>query len=86
MLIHQTPPLRCLPTVLLRSPGRSIVQKRLQSLIRGEAMRLNANSRYFLDTDGWSTYRSNRRRRARFAMTIILTLAGTAIALRLALR
>jgi hypothetical protein len=68
------------------SPGRSIEQKRLQSLIRGGAVRLNANSRYFLDTDGWSTYRSNRRRRARFAMTIILTLAGTTIALLLALR
>ena len=68
------------------SPGRSIEQKRLQSLIRGGAVRLNANSQYFLDTDSWSTYRSNRRRRALLAITIILALAGMAIALLLALR
>ena len=53
------------------SPNRFTEQKRLRSLIRGGAVRLNAKSQYFLDTDCWSTYRSNRRRRALFDMTII---------------
>ena len=68
------------------SPGRSIDVKRLKSLVRGGAVRSISNSQYFLDTDGWKTYRSNRRRRALFAVTLVLAFAGMAIALILALR
>ena len=62
------------------SPSRSIERRRLQGLIRGCAVRLNANGRHFLDADGWSTYQRNRWRRALLAMSVVVALIGVAVA------
>lgn len=62
------------------SPGRSLERRRLQGLIRGGAVRLTADGRHFLDANGWTSYRRNRRRRALFAMSALLALFGVAIA------
>jgi hypothetical protein len=62
------------------SPSRSIERRRLQSLIRGGAVRLTANSHHFLDADGWERHLSNRRRRVLFALSVIAALLGIAVA------
>ena len=61
------------------SPSRSFERRRLQGLIRGGAVRLTANSRHFLDIDGWSSYQRNRRRRVLFAMSVVVALIGIAV-------
>lgn len=60
------------------SPIRSIERRRLESLIRGGAVRLTANHLHFLDVDGWNQYRSNRRRRVLFALSVVVALLGIA--------
>ncbi len=68
------------------SPGRSIDRRRLEALIRGGAVRVTANSRHFLDADGWNTYRQNRRRRVLYALSVVLALLGVAAAVALLMR
>ncbi len=62
------------------SLSRSLERRRLQGLIRGCAVRLTANSRHFLDADGWSNYQRNRRRRGLLAMSVVLALFGIGVA------
>jgi hypothetical protein len=62
------------------SPGRSLERRRLQGLIRGNAVRLTANSRHFLYVDGWSSYQRNRRRRVLLALSVVVALIGGAVA------
>ena len=68
------------------SPGRSIERRRLQGLIRGGAVRLTANSRHFLDADGWNSHQRNRRRRVLFAMSVVVALIGVAVAVLFIMR
>ena len=68
------------------SPGRSFERTRLQGLIRGGAVRLTANSRYFLDAEGWNSYQRNRQRRVLFALSVIVALIGVAVAVLLITR
>lgn len=68
------------------SPSRSLERRRLQGLIRGGAVRLTANGRHFLDTDGWNSHQRNRQRRALFAMSLVMALIGVAIAVLLFMR
>ncbi len=68
------------------SLSRSFERRRLQGLIGGGAVRVTANGRHFLDTDGWTKYRSDRRRRALLAMSIIAALFGVGIAVFLVMR
>ena len=62
------------------SLSRSLERRRLQGLIRGGAVRLTANSRHFLDADGWSNYQRNRRRRVLLAMSVVVALIGIGVA------
>lgn len=62
------------------SPSRSIDKRRLQGLIHGGAVRLTPQSFHFLDTDGWSNYQRNRRRRALLALSIVVALVGVVLA------
>jgi hypothetical protein len=62
------------------SLSRSLERRRLQGLIRGGAVRLTADSRHFLDADGWSNYQQNRRRRALLAMSVVVALIGIGVA------
>lgn len=68
------------------SLSRSFDRRRLQGLIGGGAVRLTADSRYFLDADGWTRYQGNRRRRALLAMSIIAVFVGVGIAVFFVLR
>jgi hypothetical protein len=68
------------------SPIGPLERRRLQGLIHGGAVRLTANGRYFLDADGWSSYRRNRRRRALFAMSVVVALIGISVAVLFAMR
>ncbi len=68
------------------SLSRSFDRRRLQGLIGGGAVRVTANSRHFLDTDGWTKYQGNRRRRAWLAISIIAALFGVGIAVFLVMR
>ena len=67
-------------TAIQLSPSRSFERKRLEGLIHGGAVRLTANSRHFLDADGWISYQQNRRRRVLFAMSVVVALIGVAVA------
>jgi hypothetical protein len=58
------------------SLSRSIDRRRLLGLIHGGAVRLTANSRHFLDTDGWGHYQRNRRRRVVLALSVVVALVG----------
>ena len=58
------------------SLNRSLDRRRLQGLIHGGAVRLTANSRHFLDAEGWSDYQRNRRRRVLLAMSIVVAISG----------
>ena len=60
------------------SPSWPLERRRLQSLIRGGAVRLTANNHHFLDADGWNQYLSNRRRRVLFALSMVVALVGIA--------
>lgn len=60
--------------------GRSLERRRLQALIRGGAVRLTANSRHFLDADGWSNFKRNQRRRALLAISVVVALLGIGVA------
>jgi hypothetical protein len=60
--------------------SRSLEGRRLQRLIRGGAVRLTANSRHFLDADGWSNYQRNRRRRGLLVMSVVVALIGIGFA------
>jgi hypothetical protein len=62
------------------SVGGSFDRRRLQGLVHGGAVRLTADSRHFLDADGWSTYRRNRRRRALLALCVVVALIGIGVA------
>jgi hypothetical protein len=73
-------------TAIPLSPGRSIERRRLQGLIRGGAVRLAANERHFIDADGWSNYRRNRRRRALIALSVVLALVGIGLAVLFSMR
>lgn len=68
------------------SLSRSLDRRRLQGLIRGGAVRAAGDSRHFLDTDGWTDYQSNRRRRVLIAVSIIAALAVVGIAVVLVMR
>lgn len=65
---------------------RSIDRRRLQGLIGGGAVRTTADSRHFLDTDGWAKYQDKRRRRVLLAVSIIAALIGVGVAVLLVLR
>ncbi len=67
-------------------PGRWLDRRRLQGLIDGGAVRLTADSRHFLDADGWTEYQGDRRRRALLAVAIIAALFGVVIAVLLVMR
>jgi len=49
-------------------------------------VRQTANSRHFLDSDGWTNYQSNRRRRALLAIAIIAALLGVGFAVFFVMR
>ncbi len=66
--------------------SRSFDRRRLDGLLRGGAVRLNADGRHFLDVDGWNTYQQNRRRRVRLALALVVAVIGIAIAVFLILR
>ena len=68
------------------SPSRSFERRRLEGLIRGGAVRLTANSRHFLDTDGWNGYHRNRRRRALLAVSVVVAILGIAVAVLCVMR
>jgi hypothetical protein len=65
---------------------RSFERRRLQGLIRGGAVRLTADSRHFLDADGWSNYQRNRRRRGLLAMSVALAIIGMGVAVLCVMR
>lgn len=67
-------------TAILLTPGRSIDRRRLAGLIQGGAVRMTADSRHFLDADGWSRYQGERRRRALLALTVVVALIGVTVA------
>ena len=73
-------------TAIPLSPGRAMERKRLQDLIRGGAVRLTANDRHFIDADGWSNYRRNRRRRALIALSVALAMVGIGFAVLFSMR
>ena len=73
-------------TAIPLSPGRSMERRRLEGLIRGGAVRLTANGSHFIDSDGWSSYRRNRRRRALIALSVALALVGIGFAVLFSLR
>ena len=62
------------------SLSRSFDKRRLDGLIRGGAVRLTESGLHFLDAEGWIAYQSSRRRRALVAMSAIVIILGTAIA------
>jgi len=62
------------------SLGRSIDRRRLQGLIHGGAVRLAADSRHFLDSEGWASYQRNRRRRVLLALSVVVALVGVGFA------
>ena len=68
------------------SLSRSLERRRLQGLIGGGAVRVTVDSRHFLDTDGWTKYQGNRRRRALLALSIVAVLFGVGIAIFLVAR
>ena len=68
------------------SPGRSIDRRRLQGLIRGGAIRLNASGHHFLDADGWVRYQRDRRRRGLLAVSVLVALLGVAFAIAFLVR
>jgi hypothetical protein len=49
-------------------------------LVGGGAVRVTADSRHFLDVDGWTNYQGNRRRRVVLAMSIVAVLVGVGLA------
>jgi hypothetical protein len=59
---------------------RSLDRRRLQGLVGGGAVRVTADSRHFLDADGWTNYQGNRRRRVVLAMSIVAVLVGVGLA------
>lgn len=59
---------------------RSIDKRRLQGLIGGGAVHQTADSRHFLDTDGWTRYHGNRRRRALYVLSVVVALLGVSFA------
>ena len=65
---------------------RSMDSRRLRGLIDGGAVRVAADGRHFLDTDGWTKYQANRRRRVLLALSIIAALLGVGIAALLIMR
>lgn len=65
---------------------RSFERRRLEGLIHGGAVRLTANSRHFLDSDGWVNYQRARRRRAMLAASVALALVGVAFAVAWSMR
>jgi hypothetical protein len=73
-------------TAIPLAPSRGIERRRLQGLIHGGAIRLTADGRHFLDADGWAKYRSNRRRRALIALSVVLALVGIGLAVLFSLR
>ena len=73
-------------TAIPLSPGRSMERRRLEGLIRGGAVRQTANGRHFIDADGWSNYRLNRRRRALIALSVVLALVGIGLAVLFSMR
>ncbi|MBL8863559.1 MAG: hypothetical protein JNK02_16335 [Planctomycetes bacterium] len=68
------------------SLGRSLDQRRLQSLIRGGAVRLTTDRRHYLDADGWTRHLARRRRRALLAVSIVATLLAVGVAVILVMR
>ena len=68
------------------SPTRPIERRRLQGLIHGGAVRLTADGRHFLDTDGWNRHHRKRERRALFALCVAVAVIGVAVGVALVLR
>jgi hypothetical protein len=68
------------------SLGGSLDQRRLESLIRGGAVRVTADRLHYLDADGWAKYRATRRRRALLALSIVTTLLAVGFAVFLVMR
>jgi len=65
---------------------RSFDRRRLQGLMGGGAVRMTANNRHFLDTDGWTKYQGRRRRRVLLAISIIAALLGVGVAVFFVMR
>lgn len=73
-------------TAIALSTTRSIDQRRLEHLVRGGAVRVNASGLHYLDADGWRRHLEARRRRVFVALTIVLVLLGVGIAIAVSLR
>lgn len=65
-------------TAIQLSLRRSMDRRRLDGLVHGGAVRVAANDRHFLDSDGWGHYQRNRRRRALLALSVVVALLGIA--------
>ena len=65
---------------------RSIDRRRLQGLLGGGAVRVAPNGHYYLDVDGWSTHKENRRRRVLLALAVVVALLGALAAVFFLLR
>jgi hypothetical protein len=59
---------------------RSLQRRRLERLIGVGAVQVVADGRYYLDAVGWTRYRSDRRRRALIAVSVVFALGGMAFA------
>jgi len=68
------------------SPSRHMERRRLHALIHGGAVRLTANSRHFIDAEGWRGYQRNRRRRALLALSVVVSLVGIVFAVIFVMR
>ncbi|MBL8755672.1 MAG: hypothetical protein JNK15_20420 [Planctomycetes bacterium] len=65
---------------------RSMDKRRLRGLVEGGAVRLAADSRHYLDATGWQDYQRRRRHRVILAMTIVLALVGSTLAVVFAMQ
>lgn len=68
------------------SQRRSLDRRRLDGLIRNGAVRVATNGRHYLDAAGWEAHRLARRQRVLFALTVVVALLGTGLALFFMLR
>jgi hypothetical protein len=65
---------------------RSFDRRRLEGLVKGGAVRPAADSRHFLDPEGWERYQRTRRRRGLIALAIVVALVCAVLAVAYAMR